>query len=432
MISKDKWAEIIKSFHEEKLPEIIPREEKIETEIKIKRSISIIGPRRAGKTYEMFSLIKKVREGHGIDKAVYINFERADIDGATLQDLVLMLETYYQLYPKNKKEKVWLFLDEIQNVPKWEIFVRSCLDSNIFVCLSGSSSKLLSKEIATSMRGRNISYHIYPFSFKEFLLARNFEVKEFYSSSEKATLENLLDEFLRFGGYPEAVIEANKREKIMKEIYDTAIYKDVIERGKVRNTKVMKLLIRALLASKEFSIHKFYNFLKSQGIKISKDGLYKYVDLLGDAFFVFLLRKHDLSYKKSEQSLPKIYFIDNGLLTLNGIDDKGRLLENLVFVELNRRNKDISYYQNSLKEEVDFVIKEGKKVKQLIQVSYDISNFMTLDRELRVLVKASEEFRCNNLILLTMYEERQEKINGELIKVIPISKWLLAGDALNG
>ena len=164
MISKEKWAEIIKDFHEKKLPEIIPREQAIETEIKIKRAVSLIGPRRAGKTYEMFFLISKIRQRHGIDKVLYVNFERADLDVLSFRDLVIMLETYYEIYPKNKGERIWLFLDEIQNVSEWERFVRTCLDEEISVFLSGSSSKLLSKEIATSMRGRNISYSVYPFS----------------------------------------------------------------------------------------------------------------------------------------------------------------------------------------------------------------------------------------------------------------------------
>ncbi len=425
MITKEKWAEIIKDFQEKKMPLIIPREQVIKLAEDMKRAVSIIGPRRAGKTYEMFFLINQIREKYGIDKVLYINFERADLGDITSNDLVKMLETYYELHPENKGEKVWLFLDEIQNVAGWEHFVRSCLDEEIAVFLSGSSSKLLSKEIATSMRGRNISYHIYPFSFREYLSAKDFKIKKFYSSSEKSILSKLFEEYLVSGGYPETAIYSVEKDKIIKDIYDTAIYKDVIERGKIRNTKALKTLISALLTAKEFSIHKFYNFIKSQGIKISKNLLYKYVDLLNDAFFVFLLRKYSLSYKKSEQSLPKVYFIDNGLLTMNGIDDKGRLLENLVFLELVRRNKDIAYYQNSLKEEVDFVVKKGKKVIQLIQVCYDAENFMTRDRELKVLIKASDEFKCNNLLLLTMHEEKEEKINGKSIKVKPVSKWLL-------
>ena len=425
MISKEKWAEIMKDFQEKKMPSIILRDQVIKLERDMKRAVSIIGPRRAGKTYEMFFLITQIREKHGLDKAVYINFERADLGNVSSDDLVIMLETYYELHPQNKDKKIWLFLDEIQNVAGWERFVRSCLDEGIAVFLSGSSSKLLSKEIATSMRGRNISYNMYPFSFKEYLSAKRFEIEKFYSSGEKATLSKLFEEYLVSGGYPETAIYSEEKDKIIKDIYDTTIYKDVIERGKIRNTKALKTLMSALLNAKEFSIHKFYNFTKSQGIKISKNLLYKYIDLLNDAFFVFLLRKHSLSYKKSEQSLPKVYFIDNGLLTLNGIDDKGRLLENLVFLELIRRDKDIAYYQNSLKEEVDFVVKEGKKVTQLIQICYDAENFMTRDRELRILIKASDEFKCKELVLLTMHEEKEEKISGKTIQVKPVSKWLL-------
>jgi len=426
MLSKETWATVIKDFHESTLPTVIPRDQKIEFESDIKRAISLIGPRRAGKTFEMYLIISKIRQRYGADRVLYINFERTNLQGLSAKDMSVMLEAYYELYPANKGKRIWLFLDEIQNVNEWERFVRTCLDDGISVFLSGSSAKLLSKEIATSMGGRNISYHIYPFSFKEFLSAKKFEIKKFYSSSEKALVSNMLKEFIEFGGYPEAVLYSNQREKIMQDIFDTAIYKDVIKRGKIRNPIALQELINALLKSKEFSINKFYNYIKSRGIKTSKDALYKYTGLLEDAFFVFLLRKYNLSYKKSEQSLPKVYFIDNGLLTLNRIDDKGRLLENLIFVELMRREKEIAYYQNASSEEVDFVIKEGKKVKQLIQVCYDLSDFMTLERETRVLIKASKEFKCNNLLLINMHEEKEQTINGKKIVFMPVRKWLLS------
>jgi len=187
----------------------------------------------------------------------------------------------------------------------------------------------------------------------------------------------------------------------------------------------MKNLIKALIISKEFSVNKFYNYLKSQGIKVGKNILYNYLTYLEDAFFVFTLKKFSLSYKKSEQSLPKIYFIDNGLLTINGIDDKGRLMENLVFVELIRRDLDISYYQTPLKEEVDFVVKEGKKVKELLQVSYTTQDFMTFQREVNILLKASKEFKCNKLTIITKDEEKEERIKGKKIVFIPAWKWLL-------
>lgn len=425
MIMKEKWAEVIKDFQEKELPEIYPREIKIDFEKPIQRAISIIGPRRSGKTYEMFYLIKLISEKFEKERILYINFERADLGIVNYQDLVVMLEVFYELYPANKNRKIWLFLDEIQNVSGWEKFVRTVLDEGIKVFLSGSSSKLLSKEIATSMAGRNLPYTIFPFSFKEVLNVKKFEIKKFYSSSEKALLANLLNEYLVYGGYPEAVIYREEREKILRDIFDTAIYKDVIERGKIRNVAILKTLIKALLTSREFSINKFYNYLKSQGMRVGKNVLYNYIELLNDAFFVFLLRKFSLSYKKAEQSLPKIYFVDNGLLSINGIDDKGRLMENLVFIELSRKSLDVAYYQNIKKEEVDFVVKEGKKVQQLIQVCYDIENYITKEREIKALVEASKEFKCNNLLIITKDYKAEERIKGKKLKFMPLSEWLL-------
>ena len=299
------------------------------------------------------------------------------------------------------------------------------MDEGIKVLITGSSSKLLTKEVATSMGGRNLSYNVFPLSFREFLIFKNFELQESYSSSEKSLLLNYFGEYLNFGAYPEVVLFPNEREKIITDIFDTAIFKDVLDRHKIRNSSLMKNLIKALLSAKEFSVNKFYNYLKSQQVESSKDALYKYLGYLEDAFFVFTLNKFSLSYKKSEQSLPKIYFVDNGLLKTNGIDDKGRLLENLVFLELLRREKDIAYYQTPTKNEVDFLIKKGKKVEQLIQVCYDLSDFQTLDREMRSLILASEEFKSGSLLILTNNEEKEVIFQKKKIKFIPVWKWML-------
>jgi uncharacterized protein len=425
MISKEKWAEIVKDWKNNELPKTVLRDIKINVQGDIQRAVSVIGPRRVGKTYELFILIKDLAEKFGKDRTLYVNFERADLGAVDYSDLVLMLETYYEIYPENKKKQIWLFLDEIQNVNLWEKFVRTSLDNGIKVIISGSSSKLLSREIATNMRGRSLSYNLFPFSFEEYLKAKNFEFGAFLSSEEKSKVINFFKEYLNFGGYPEAVIYPEEREKIISDIFETAILKDVIERHKIRNTVAMKSLIKALLSSKEFSVNKFYNYLKSQGIKTGKNAVYNYLGYLEDAFFVFSLRKFSLSYKKAEQSLPKIYFVDNGLLTVNKVDDKGKLLENLVFTELLRRNLDIAYYQTPAKEEVDFLVKEGKKVRQLIQVCFDIGDFNTHDREVKSLVKASKEFKCNNLLILTNSLEKQEVSKGKKIIIKPVWKWLL-------
>lgn len=428
MITKDKWASLIKDFYESNLPESFEREIKIPLEKPVNRSISIIGPRRAGKTYLMFNLIGRLLE-KGVDKKniLYMNFEKAGLLPLDSNDLVSMEEVFYELNPKLKNKQTWFFLDEIQNVSNWEIFVRTCLDKGINVFISGSSSKMLSKDISTSMRGRTLTYSVFPLSFREYLLFNDVKLKKYYSSSEKSKIVNLFKKYLFDGGYPEQIIYKMEKEKILSNIYETTLFKDVIERENIRNIPVIKQLIKALISSKEFSVNKFYNYLKSLNLKVSKNSLYNYLGYLEDAFFVFLLKKFDLSYKKAEQSLPKVYFIDNGILNINGIDDKGRLLENLIFLELIRREGDVSYYQNVLHEEVDFVLKKGKKVKELIQVCYDFENFATKDRELRILIKASEEFKCNNLTLISMDKEGEEIYKNKKIKFIPAWKFCLGG-----
>ncbi len=425
MITKEKWAEIIKEFYSQKLPETFERELKVPLEIPINRAISIVGPRRAGKTYLMFSLIKKLLKKYIKESIIYVNFEKAGLLPLDSNDLVLLKDAFFELNPSLKKKDSWFFLDEIQNVNNWELFVRTCLDDGIKVFISGSSSKLLSKDIATSMRGRTLTYNLLPFSFREYILSKNVKIQKFLSSNEKAEIINLFNKYFGEGGYPETIIYPDQNEKILSNIFETALYKDVIEREKIRNIKIILQLIKALISSKEFSVNKFYNYLKSMNIKVGKNALYNYIHYLEDAFVIFILRKFDLSYKKAEQSLPKVYFIDNGILTNNKIDDKGRLLENLVFLELIRRENDISYYRTPQNEEVDFLIKKGKKVIKLIQVCYDFSNFMTKDREIKSLLKASNEFKCNNLLILTNSQEEELKINKKKIIIKPVWKWLL-------
>ena len=425
MTNKKEWAEIIKDFYSKDLPETFEREINIPIEKPINRAISIIGPRRAGKTYVMFNLIKKILVKYPRKNVLYVNFEKAGLLPLDVRDLVLLKDTFFELNPHSKKKDVWFFLDEIQNVSNWELFVRTCLDEDINVFISGSSSKLLSKDIATSMRGRSLSYILLPFSFREYLSSKNIKPGKFLSSTEKNEIVSLFNRYLIEGGYPETIVYPKETEKILSNIFETALYKDVIEREKIRNVNIVLQLIKALLSSKEFSVNKFYNHLKSLNIKVGKNALYKYVGYLEYAFVVFMLKKFDLSYKKEGQSLPKVYFIDNGILTNNQIDDKGRLLENVVFLELFRRELDVAYFQSASREEVDFLIKRGKKVEQLIQVCYDMGNFMTKDREIKPLLKASEEFRCNNLLILTMSEEMESFVDGKKIIIKQVWKWLL-------
>jgi len=428
MITRDTWIEVIRDFQERGLPELVERELEVDLKLPINRATIIMGPRRCGKTYYCFQLIKKLRRKNRYP--LYVNLEDNRLSGATVGDLEQMLAIYYEMYPSEKE--FYVFLDEVQNVPHWEGFVRRLLDDNVRVFITGSSSKLLSKEIASAMRGRSLSYIMLPFSFTEYLASKGIKVRRYMSLKEKSRLLNMLHEYLEWGGYPECILYPKGREKILKEIIDITIFRDVVERYGVKNIRVLRLLINALINSPEFSIHRFYNFLKSMGVKISKNTLYTYSECLEDIFFVFFLRRFSTSYREIEQTRPKVYLVDNGLLRINGISET-RLLENLVFLELYRRcesTKKLFYYKTSDGKEVDFVIC-GEGVKQLIQVCYDISDYKTKERELKSLVRAAKELNCNNLLVITWDYEAKEEFKGREIKFTPLWRWLLKDDRKN-
>jgi len=429
MINREIWIKIIKDFQELEMPVLTDRENEIETEISIKRVISIIGPRRVGKTFLMFQTIKKLLEKK-IEKnrMLYVNFESDLLVGCTLLDLRSMLEIFYEIYPENKNRKIYLFLDEIQNVSNWEKFVRAIMDSeNAQVFVSGSSSTLLSKEIATSLRGRTLVRYVYPFNFKEFLKAREFKAEKYLSSSQKAKLLNLLEKYMN-SSYPEAIFFEKEREKILKEILNVTIYRDIIERFKVKNIKILKLLLKGLVSSTHFSVHKFYNYLKSLGIKVSKNTIYNYIEYFSDSLILYTLRKYSKSYKEMEQTIPKLYFVDNGFLLVNEIKNLSRFMENAVFLELVRRNftpnNNLFYFDFNHKE-VDFVLRKGEKIAQLMQVCYNIEDFNTRERELNALITASKELKCSNMLVITWDYENLEKYKNKKIIFKPLWRWLL-------
>lgn len=429
MIKKETLAQIILDFQKEDLPELIERELRVDLELPIKRAIAILGPRRSGKTYYLYSLIKKLlKKGIKKERILYINFEDPKLITLSSNDLPVFLEVFYEIYPQNKNQKVWLFFDEIQNVKNWELFVRNILDKErAYVFISGSSSKLLSKEIATSLRGRTLNYLILPFSFKEFLKLKNIIYKKYLSSNEKANLLNGFWEYFSGGGYPELLIYPKEKRRLINEIIEVTIYQDLIGRHKIRNTKVIKLMFNYLVKAKEFSVHKFYNFLKSLNIKVSKNSLYNYLEFFNDAFIFFPLRKFAYSLKNIEQSIPKIYTVDNGLIENIIGEDKSKKFENLVFLSFLRKglepNKDI-FYSSFNGEEVDFLIKKRRKISALIQACFDINDYTTKERELKSLLKAGEEFQCSNLLVITSDYGSEERFKGKKIKFIPLWKWL--------
>src|SRR3989344_6055716 len=254
----------------------------------------LIGPRRAGKTYYMFHIMqKRMTSGSKKEEVVYLNFESPRLLEVQFKDIKEVVHIHQRLFPTTKKKV--LFFDEPQNIKFWENAVRELYDDGFSIFISGSSSKLLSKEIATSLRGRSLSYLILPFSFRELLKQRGIEISSRISSDEKTKILSFLDEYLEFGGFPEVVLEKNKelKMKIIENYFDVVVYKDIVERHGIKDAALVRWLIRSVVSSygNELSIHKLYLTLKSQGRKITKDELYVYASILGDSFFVFYLPK---------------------------------------------------------------------------------------------------------------------------------------------
>ncbi len=438
MPDRAKIVQYLRDFQESKIPKLIKREMDFPGTKKI---ISIIGPRRSGKTFLFFQTIGSILE-NGIEKEriIYLNFEDTKLAGVKYTEIDDILKLQWELYPKIIGKEIYIFLDEPQNIPSWEKAVRSLHDKNIGrLFITGSSAKLLSREIATSLRGRTISYLLLPFSFKEFLSFKEFSIKNFpnFSSTEEAKLKSLLHEYLKYGGFPEVVSEAEESVKLktLKEYQDLVLYRDIVERHGIKNLFVVKALINIMFSgfSKEMSVHSIFNSLKSQGIKISKKTLYNYVAYIEDAIAVFFVRKISASAKIKELSIPKVYLVDTGFANLvSGFSENiGRIMENAVLLELKRRQSlspltEIYYWKSQSGKEADFAVKNGTNVKEIIQVSYSTDDRETKDREVNALLSACKDIRVRNLTVITWDYDAHEKHSGKAIKFIPLWKWLLA------
>lgn len=395
--------------------------------------IPVIGPRRAGKSFYLYDLILNTFKIEDKD-FIYLNFEDPEMIGADMRvmsDAVSVHEEFYGKIPE------YIFLDEVQNIDHWEKAVRGLYETkNHYLFISGSSSKLLSKEIATSLRGRTLTYSILPLSFEEFLAFNDFKKKSLLSTSDENQIKNHLRNYMEFGGFPDIVFDNQLADRFFLEYLDLVLFRDIIERYNIKNIFIIKFLIRSMLTSfsKQSSVNSTFNTLKSQGIKVSKKTLYNYTLYLEDSFFAFFLKKFSWALKNTETSVPKVFINDTGLITslISGFSENfGRLIENIVFLELKRAQNanpglEIYYYDNG--GEVDFLLKEKCKIQQLVQVCYDIENPDTKRRELKALQKAGEELQCSDLLVITWDKEGEEQMGNNNVVYVPLWKWLLKQD----
>jgi predicted AAA+ superfamily ATPase len=405
---------------------------------------AIIGMRRAGKTCFLHQCEReRMQAGAPRDSLVYFNFDDERLAGLDLAQMHWVLEEYYLMYPqyRDKREVTFLF-DEVQTVKGWEIFVRRVLDSEkIKLFVSGSSAKLLSREIATSLRGRAMETSIYPFGFREYLRHHGKEPEgaaSHFTKAQRSMAENAFMEYLISGGFPEAQgLKQADRIPLLQGYVDTVILRDVIERHSMSNVVALRQLTRHLLgaAARPFSVNRFFNDLKSRGVAVSKDGLHAMLSHLEDAFLVRLVPIHTTSERQRQSNPRKAYPVDSGLIHAfdrSGKMNFGHALETAVLVELQRRNYDCAYIRTAEGYEVDFLATPPVGKPTLIQVCADVSDAETRAREFRALESALDENRKLHALLLTLNTTGMHLAHLEAPKGVTVRsawEWMLMPDA---
>ena len=369
------------------------------------------------------ALLKKLRSiGVNPEHILYINFEDERLD-LTRQELNLLLQTYQELYPNIKLSDCYFLFDEVQEVIGWEKFIarlHSTISHHIFI--TGSNAKLLSREIATALRGKTLTYEIYPLSFREFADLTEPSINP-NSSQGKAKLTSLFDKFLIQGGFPELItLDSSLHRRTLQEYFNVMVLRDLVERYRISQVTIFKYFCKRVVGNSatEFSTNKLFRELKSQGYKISKDTIYSFQDYAESAYLARLITKHSPSTVKRELSGKKSYVIDHGLgsaLDFKLSQDKGRLLETAVALELIKQGRDIAYTQNGY--ECDFVVSDRGKIVNAMQVTYDISSPKTKKREVDGLIKVCQTYHLDRGTIITMDNRDSLKQNNISVEIIP-------------
>ena len=423
MYMKNIFKQIISDFHS--LEEKKVEKRLLEVPLNTWKIISIIWPRRSWKSYFLFSIINDlIKSWINKTNIVYINFEdeRINIDWANLQ---IIIDAYLELYNHKKLEETYFFFDEIQNINNWEKFIRRIYDLGMKkIFITWSNAKLLSKEISTSLRWRSLSFELLPLNFKEFI---NFKWEELniYTTKDKAKILNLQKEYLLWWGFPEIINYSNELKiKTLQEYFDVMLYNDIIERYKIKDVTLLKQFVKLLIqtTTKEYSINKMWNNLKSLWFKFDKNILYDFIDYLDTIYFWKSISKYD--YSLSKQTLKKVYLFDNWYLnaiSFNFSENFWKLLENIVFIELYRKFWDNIFFLKNLSE-TDFVINNKDNI--IFQTCYDLTE-ENEEREIKWCLYAMNKFKINNSYIITNEQENIIKIDWKVIKVIPFYKWIL-------
>lgn len=433
METKEKIKKILIEWQEFKIPALHERDFDPKY-IHADEILSIIGARRTGKTYLCYQIINALKNSVPQDNIVYVNFEDERLYPLTGNELEVFLETYFELFDVDMNKKIYLFLDEIQNLGNWSKWARRVADQhkNIKLILTGSSSKLFSKEIATELRGRTISHTVYPLSFSEYVRARAFNMHDvdkhkILYSKDKVAIKKLFNDYFRSGGFP-AVMTSALPEELLKEYYKTMFYRDLIERYGIKNIKLLEDYLTLVIDqfASRYSISSTAKKLEGFGYSFSKNTLSNFSNYAGDIFLIFELKKFSYKVKEQLRWPKKVYAIDHALINAVRFyvsENYGRILENIVFLELKRRGKELYYHSND--KECDFIVAHKGKIVQALQVSKSIASQKTKDREIEGLTEAMNSYNLKDGFVLTEDEADTIQSSDKTIHVLPVWYWLL-------
>ena len=379
----------------------------------------IAGPRRSGKSVLALQILEN-------ENFAYLNFD----DDLLLKnfDEDSVSEALNEVYP----DYDYLLLDEIQNLNRWELWVTKLYRRGVNLVITGSNAKLLSHEMATSLTGRYLKISVFPFSFAEFLKYHGEDIIETDLSPQRTgTLLNYLNTYINSGGFPEVVLNPAVQKNYLSSLFDSVLLKDIVKRFKIRHSQQLYDLANYFLTN-------YTNFYSFNSLKVdlgfsSVATVQKFTGFLEEPYLFLNLSRYDKRIKLQQKSPKKSYVIDNGFIKARSFElspNHGRLLENMIFIELLRRNYqpglDLFYYRTRNNREIDFLCRSGHITEQLIQVCYDISGSKTLKRETDALVEAGSELKCSELLLITWDKEEVVLHKGTYIQLLPAWKWLMS------
>ena len=429
---KEILGEVMREFYEFGIPEDVRSRDVAYLEKRNSATV-VTGMRRTGKTYVTYQRMRAlVESGIPLKRIVHVNFDDDRLKGVKLEHLRLIGDIHAQMYPDAAKERCWYFLDELQDVKGWELYARRLLDSHLVqLCLTGSSSKMLSGEIATQMRGRSIDVEVFPLSFAEFLRFNSL-VKAIpaapYTSRTAGVLRHAMQRYLEEGGFPDVQgDEFRVRVKTLQGYVDAVLYRDIIERHKVPSVQSLRYTLEYIKHNfaHKISTRTISGALKGLGLPDNREYIADYLDWLEQAYLIYRVPIRTDSLAVRRMNPDKFYLVDTGLaraVTPKSDTSRGWFLENLVFLALRRGFNKIEYYNTKKGEEIDFLVTDqATKKRRLVQVSWELSSPLTEQRELTALKNARREINVDDCVVVTWDEDR----NVDGIRIVPVWKWCL-------